>query len=117
MHLDELLRQMEPEPRAVLAPVVTARALEPLEQAAQSRFERLGVIESVEEREPGVASVSAAVASSVVSSVGSPRGAVIAAVSISGPIERLSRQPGDRFGAAVVGCAAELTAALATSSL
>lgn len=65
--------------------------------------------ESVEEREPGVASVSAAVLSA--------RGAVIAAVSISGPVERLSREPGRRFGAAVLDCAGELAAALASSSL
>ena len=68
-----------------------------------------GWVESVEEREPGVASVSAAVVSA--------RGAVIAAVSISGPIERLSRQPGARFGDAVVACATELASALAGSAL
>jgi DNA-binding IclR family transcriptional regulator len=52
-----------------------------------------GWVESVEEREPGVASVSAAVRGAA--------GAVVAAVSVSGPVERLSRQPGRRFGAAV----------------
>lgn len=66
-------------------------------------------VASVEEREPGVASVSAGVVSL--------RGSVIAAVSISGPIERLSREPGERFGDAVVACAAELAAALASSAL
>ena len=50
-----------------------------------------GWIESVEEREAGVASVSAPV-------VGRD-GDVLAAVSISGPVERLSREPGRRFGA------------------
>jgi len=64
---------------------------------------------SVEEREPGVASVSAGVVST--------RGAVIAAVSVSGPIERLSRDPGERFGAAVTECAAELAAALAEAAI
>ena len=54
-------------------------------------------IESVEEREAGVASVSAAVRD--------PRGVVIAAVSVSGPIERTSRAPGDRYGAAVMAAA------------
>ena len=49
-----------------------------------------GWIESVEEREAGVASVSAPV-------VGSD-GSVVAAVSVSGPIDRLTRQPGRRFG-------------------
>jgi DNA-binding IclR family transcriptional regulator len=64
-----------------------------------------GWLESVGEREPGVASVSAPV-------VG-PDGAVVAAVSVSGPIQRTTRQPGRRYGAAVVGAAAEVGAALA----
>jgi len=53
----------------------------------------IGWIESIEEREAGVASVSAAVRDN--------DGAVIAAVSVSGPVERLSRKPGERWGAAV----------------
>ena len=61
-------------------------------------------IESVEEREAGVASVSAPV-------IGRD-GIVVAAVSVSGPVERLSRQPGKRFGAAVVGCAADVAIAV-----
>jgi len=60
--------------------------------------------ESVEEREAGVASVSAAVRDR--------HGHVVAAVSVSGPLERLSRQPGQRFGAAVVAAAAEVSAAI-----
>ncbi len=62
--------------------------------------------QSVEEREPGVASVSAGV---------QVDGDVIAAVSVSGPVERLSREPGERFGEAVVRCAAALSLALARS--
>jgi DNA-binding IclR family transcriptional regulator len=58
-------------------------------------------VESVGEREPGVASVSSAV-------VGAS-GVVTAAVSVSGPIERLSRRPGERFGDAVCAAAAELS--------
>jgi DNA-binding IclR family transcriptional regulator len=54
---------------------------------------RRGWAQSVEEREPGVASVSAPV---VVD------GEVVAAVSVSGPIERTTRQPGRRYAAAVV---------------
>src|SRR5918994_2158156 len=53
---------------------------------ALSGVRRRGWAQSVGEREPGVASVSAPVRS--------PSGRVIAAVSVSGPIERLSRQPG-----------------------
>lgn len=63
-----------------------------------------GWVESVGEREAGVASVSAA--------VHGPADAVIAALSVSGPIERMSRQPGERFGNAVTAAAAELSRAL-----
>jgi DNA-binding IclR family transcriptional regulator len=55
---------------------------------------RRGWASSVAEREPGVASVSAPVRDR--------GGRVIAAVSISGPIERLGRRPGDRHAVAVV---------------
>ena len=53
-----------------------------------------GWVASVEEREAGVASVSAPVTAA--------DGSIVAAVSISGPIDRMSRQPGKRFGALVV---------------
>ena len=62
---------------------------------------REGWVQSVGEREAGVASVSAPV-------VGTD-GAAIAAVSVSGPIERLTRQPGRRFGAAVVEAARRIS--------
>ena len=52
-----------------------------------------GWVESVEEREAGVASVSAAVRDA--------HGAVVAAVGVSGPIERTTRRPGQRYGDAV----------------
>ncbi len=52
-----------------------------------------GWIESVGEREAGVASVSAPVLD---------RGVIIAAVSVSGPIERTTKHPGRRYGEAVV---------------
>jgi DNA-binding IclR family transcriptional regulator len=51
-------------------------------------------VESVAERETGVASVSAAVRSA--------DGAVVAATSISGPIDRMGPNPGERHGARVV---------------
>jgi DNA-binding IclR family transcriptional regulator len=65
---------------------------------------RQGWVETVEEREPGVASVSAPVAG--------PSTGVLAAVSVGGPIERLTRQPGRRFGAAVVAAADEIATSL-----
>lgn len=60
--------------------------------------------ESVAEREAGVASVSAPV-----HGVG---GEVIAAIGVSGPVERTTRQPGRRYGTAVVAAATQLEAAL-----
>lgn len=59
-----------------------------------------GWIESVGEREAGVASVSAPVRDA--------SGRVVAAVSVSGPIERTSRQPGKRYGSFVVQAAREI---------
>ena len=55
---------------------------------------RRGWAQSVGEREPGVASVSAPVVDA--------EGAVVAAISVSGPIERLGRRPGLRMAPAVV---------------
>ena len=69
--------------------------------ATLSAVRRRGWSQSVGEREPGVASVSAPVRG--------PNNRVIAAVSISGPIERLGRQPGRLHAAAVVATAAKLS--------
>ncbi|MBG6083567.1 IclR family transcriptional regulator [Zhihengliuella flava] len=69
---------------------------------------RRGWAQSLGEREPGVASVSAPVRG--------PNGRVIAAVSISGPIERLSRQPGKIHAETVVQIAAQLSSALRSSN-
>ena len=65
---------------------------------------RIGWAQSVGERERGTASVSAPVYS--------PTGKVIAAVSIAGSIDRMSRQPGRMYAEAVLEAAAALTAAL-----
>lgn len=65
---------------------------------------RRGWAQSVAEREPGVASVSAPVLA--------PSGKIIAAVSASGPIERLSRYPGRLHGAAVMAAAERLSEVL-----
>ena len=63
---------------------------------------RRGWAESVGEREAGVASVSAPVRAG---------GVVVAAVSVSGPIERTTRQPGRRYATAVRRAAAAIEAA------
>jgi len=70
----------------------TARAL--------AEVRRRGWAASVGEREAGVASVSAPVRG--------PDGAVVAAVSVSGPIERLTRSPGRLHADAVVAAGVEL---------
>ena len=60
--------------------------------------------QSVEERERGVASVSAPVRDG--------RGDIVAAVSVSGPIDRTTREPGRLYAAAVVDAAQAVSAAL-----
>jgi DNA-binding IclR family transcriptional regulator len=68
---------------------------------ALAAVRRRGWAQSVGEREPGVASVSAPVRGA--------NGRVVAAVSVSGPVERLTRQPGRLHAAAVLAAAASLT--------
>ncbi|WP_396931985.1 IclR family transcriptional regulator [Mycolicibacterium sp.] len=62
---------------------------------------RRGWAQSAAEREPGVASVSAPVRDRT--------GAVVAAVSVSGPIDRMGRRPGARWAADLVAAADALT--------
>ncbi|RZQ64916.1 IclR family transcriptional regulator [Amycolatopsis suaedae] len=61
---------------------------------------RRGWAQSVAEREPGVASVSAPVRDS--------SGSVVAAVSVSGPIDRIGRKPGARWAADLLAAAEAL---------
>lgn len=70
-----------------------------------SAVRRHGWAQSIGERETGVASVSAPVRGR--------GGKVLAAVSISGPIERLTRTPGRIHGPAVVAAAAKISELLA----
>jgi DNA-binding IclR family transcriptional regulator len=79
------------------------------EHAARAR----GWAESVEEREAGVASVSAPVRRRR-AGVGaeSDGGQVLAAVSVSGPVERTTRQPGARYSASVLAAARQIELAL-----
>jgi DNA-binding IclR family transcriptional regulator len=58
---------------------------------------RRGWAQSVAEREPGVASVSAPVRDGA--------GNVVAAVSVSGPIDRMGRRPGSRWAADLLAAA------------
>jgi DNA-binding IclR family transcriptional regulator len=78
-------------------PLVSGAAFTPRTLA---EVRRRGWAQSVAEREPGVASVSAPVRG--------PNGAVLAAVSVSGPLERLTRSPGRLHAEAVLAAAAEL---------
>jgi DNA-binding IclR family transcriptional regulator len=68
---------------------------------ALAEVRRRGWAQSAAEREPGVASVSAAVRDA--------RGTVIAAISVSGPIDRMGRRPGARWAADLLAAADALT--------
>lgn len=61
---------------------------------------RRGWAQSVAEREAGVASVSAPVRS--------PAGDVVAAISVSGPVDRIGRRPGARWAEPLLAAAVEL---------
>jgi DNA-binding IclR family transcriptional regulator len=74
----------------------TARAL--------AEVRRRGWAQSVAQREAGVASVSAPVLGA--------DGGLLAAISVSGPIERLGRSPGQRIAPVLVEGAARIAAAL-----
>lgn len=67
-----------------------------------------GLATSVGEREAGVASVSAPIVDE--------RQCVVAAISVSGPIDRMTDDPGPTFGPLVLDAAAEVTAALVAAS-
>jgi DNA-binding IclR family transcriptional regulator len=82
--------------RGVADAVFTAQTL--------AKVRRQGWAMSVAERQPGVASVSAPVRAA--------NGRVIAAVSVSGPIERLSRNPGRLHARALVAAGEAITRAL-----
>jgi DNA-binding IclR family transcriptional regulator len=87
---DELLADVLPEA------VFSERTL--------AEVRRRGWAQSVAQREAGVASVSAPVRDAA--------GTVVAALSISGPIERLGRAPGPRYSPVLVSGARQITAAL-----
>jgi DNA-binding IclR family transcriptional regulator len=88
-----------------LRTIVPNGAVLPLDQGSGGRVLRgetepdVGFVVSVAEREAGVASVSAPV---VVD------GRVVAAVSVSGPIERMTTDPGARFGGRLAAAASAI---------
>ncbi len=94
-----------------LRTIVPVGALLPLDAGSAGKVLRgdaptleRGWAESVEERQRGVASVSAPVHDD---------GRVVAAVSVSGPVDRTTRAPGRRYGRAVVEAARTVEAAMA----
>jgi DNA-binding IclR family transcriptional regulator len=95
-------------PLGAVLPLSVGSAGRVLSQAAGAGRARAWV-ESVGEREAGVASVSAPVLDAA--------GAVVAAVSVSGPVERTTRQPGRRYGVAVESAARSIEAALGSGTL
>jgi DNA-binding IclR family transcriptional regulator len=88
-------------PVGALLPLAVGSAGKVLREDA-STLER-GWAESVEERQKGVASVSAPVFED---------GRLVAAVSVSGPLERTTRAPGRRYAKALVNAARAIEAAL-----
>jgi DNA-binding IclR family transcriptional regulator len=91
-----------------LRTIVPMGAALPLDRGSAGRALRSsgpGWVDSVEARERGVASVSAPVRDG--------DGRVLAAVSVSGPVERTTRSPGARYGEAVEAAARRIEAALA----
>ncbi|TNY34928.1 IclR family transcriptional regulator [Thermomonospora catenispora] len=74
------------------------------EAATLAAVRRRGWAQSVGEREPGVGSVSAPIRGA--------GGRVIAAISVSGPLERLTRSPGRLHAAAVMAAAEKITEAM-----
>jgi DNA-binding IclR family transcriptional regulator len=91
-----------------LRTIVPVGARLPLDRGSAGRVLRdaapAGWIESVEERQAGVASVSAPVLD--------PSGRIVAAVSVSGPVDRTTRAPGSRYGAAVAEAATRISRSL-----
>jgi DNA-binding IclR family transcriptional regulator len=91
-----------------LRTIVEPGALLPLDRGSAGRILSGGGVgskgwtETVGDRQAGVASVSAPVSG--------PEGELLAAVSVSGPIDRIGRSPGKRHGAAVRTAAAGISA-------
>lgn len=103
------------ESPAELRTIVPVGALLPLDKGSGGRvllgdpaLGPNGWVESVGERSPGVASVSAPVFDD---------GVLIAALCLSGPIDRLAPSPGRKFGEAVVRAARDVERAVASADV
>lgn len=90
-----LLAHSDPATQAAVLPGAT------FTERALADVRKRGWAQSAAEREPGVASVSAP--------VHDPGGNVIAAISVSGPIDRMGRRPGSRWAADLVAAAEAMT--------
>ncbi len=84
--------------------VATVLASASFTERTLAEVRRRGWAQSVAEREPGVASVSAPVRDR--------HGSVVAAVSVSGPVDRIGRKPGSRWAADLLSASAEMTTRL-----
>ena len=107
---DHARRLGRPDPARLGGPGAPATAVcraSKFDAATLSSVRRRGWAQSVGEREAGVASVSAPVRA--------PSGKVVSAVSVSGPIERMSRTPGRMHAPAVMAAAERLSLALRRS--
>jgi DNA-binding IclR family transcriptional regulator len=82
------------------ADAATQRAILPeaaFGERVLAEVRRRGWAQSVAEREPGVASVAAPVRDA--------SGSVVAAISVSGPVDRMGRRPGARWAADLLAAA------------
>lgn len=92
---------------AAWADAATARAVladSTFTERILAEVRRRGWAQSIAEREPGVASVSAPVRDQ--------HGTVIAAVSVSGPVDRIGKRPGERWAGDLLAASDALTARL-----
>jgi DNA-binding IclR family transcriptional regulator len=96
-----LCSELSPADRIGLADVLSQAQFS---DRTLSEVRRRGWAQSVAEREAGVASVSAPVRN--------PGGEIVAALSISGPIERLGRSPGQRYASVLIAGAHRITSSL-----
>jgi DNA-binding IclR family transcriptional regulator len=96
-----LCSELSPAEQVTLAAVLTDAQFT---QRTLAEVRRRGWAQSIAEREPGVASVSAPVRNQA--------GDIVAALSISGPVERMGRNPGSRHANNLITGAQRITDAL-----